>query len=94
MAALSDLLTEGDLIGLLAADAIWGELAYTNRSYWRDRVNTWVNEVAAIAPRLRPPENSAGPPRPRPEFPALHRTPDAFIERLEREPIGEESQES
>ena len=84
LTALAALVTERDLICLLAADALWGEIRYTNRERWRDVIEQWATEVAALGPRLQHEAVEDEPP----DYPALCRPTKLMIESLEAEEIG------
>jgi len=84
LTALAALVTERDLICLLAADALWGEIRYTNREHWRACVEQWATEVAVLGPCL---QHEASGPAP-PDYPTLCRPTKLMIESLEAEEIG------
>jgi hypothetical protein len=84
--------TERDLLNLLAADALWGELPYTNRDHWRERLDTWVKEINELGPRLNPEPSGAAGPQTEPEYPVLCRPTISSIARLENESLEEISQ--
>ena len=81
LATLSALTAERDLIALLNADALWGEVGSTNRSYWSAKVADWLDELATLGPRLRPAQAAAFDGTT--DFPALARPMKRSIDRLE-----------
>ena len=50
---LAALAVERDLIALLTADALWGEIGHTNRACWSGKMAQWASELAALGPHLR-----------------------------------------
>lgn len=89
LTVIAGLRAERDLVALLAADALWGEVGHTNRAYWADRVRAWAAELAQLGTGLGP--DATGPPPADPEYPELCRVPRRSIDRLEAEAMTDES---
>jgi len=88
LTTLAALITERDLICLLAADALWSEIRYTNREHWHEVIEQWAMEVATLGPRLL---HEASGPEPV-DYPALHRPTKLMIEHVEEEEVAEVTQ--
>jgi hypothetical protein len=93
LASVANLITERDLIPLLAADALWGELRFTNRDYWCARIEDWAKEVARLGPSLGPRAGVPERPALKPEFPVLCRPVGRALGRLEAEELGDLAQQ-
>jgi hypothetical protein len=93
LATLTALCTERDLIRLLAADALWGELRHTNREFWREKLGAWATELASLSPWLAPDGNENRAISEHVEFPGLSRITNFAIDRLPCEQLEELSQQ-
>jgi hypothetical protein len=85
---LAALLTERDLICLLAADALWTRVRYTNREHWRMMIELWAEEVARLGPRLQQQATAAPPPI----YPNLSQPTNLAIDDLQAEEMAEVAQ--
>jgi hypothetical protein len=92
LAAVSRLIIERDLIGLLWADKLWARLSGTNRDYWQRQLQAWLSEIEQIGPHFRRhAENGAV--QSNYDYPHLCEPRKLTIEHLEEGPAEDTSQD-
>ncbi len=83
LATLAELVTERDLITLLVADALWGQVRHTHREWWVNEIADWVEEITALGPELRLERTEEDGVDAEPLYPHLCRRRRRYIDRLE-----------
>ena len=90
LTSVSELLLERDLLLLLAADALWGELKHTNRATWQEQLEVWITEAQSLGPHFNHDSQTRGA-QPDSYFASCRRT-DLTIDHLEADDMAEFAQ--